>query len=170
MLFVQSLTNTKTNFSNANCCIRKVLFSTNRFRSHCFYRLSDMKYVLTKGYSKPRLLRWIFLLQEFDFKDSWLEKRRLNVMVRLWNNFEFNPGKLKLKWISLSMIKEPFEPYFNGEVDQQAWQFHQTKQDFFDKKASSLWRETNACWEATQFCKLFFIFKFAIFFIKIFYF
>lgn len=82
-----------------------------------------MKYLLTKWNSEPRLLRWIFLLQEFDLKDSWLEKRRLNVMVRLWNNFEFNPGKLKLKWISLSMIKEPFEPYFDGEVDQQAWQF-----------------------------------------------
>ena len=55
------------------------------------------------------------------------------------------------------MIKEPFEPYFDGEVDQQAWQFHQTKHDFFEKKASSLWRETNACWEATQFCKYFYV-------------
>lgn len=50
------------------------------------------------------------------------------------------------------MIKEePFEPYFDDEVDQQAWQFHQTTHDFLEKKASSLWRETNACWEATQF-------------------
>jgi len=56
-----------------------VIFALEKFRSYLigskvilFTNHAALKYLLTKGDSKPRLLRWILFLQEFnlDIKDK----------------------------------------------------------------------------------------------------
>jgi len=52
-----------------------VIFTLEKFRSYLigskvivFTDHAALKYLLTKGDSKPRLLRWILLLQEFELE------------------------------------------------------------------------------------------------------
>ena len=52
-----------------------VVFALEKFRSYLlrikvivFTDHADLRYLLKKKESKPRLIRWIFLLQEFDLE------------------------------------------------------------------------------------------------------
>ena len=65
----------QVNYSTTEKELLAVIFALEKFRSYLigskvivFTYHAALKYLLTKGDSKPRLLRWILLLQEFDLE------------------------------------------------------------------------------------------------------
>ena len=62
------------NYSTTKKELLAVVFSLNKFRSYLlgfksvvFIDHAVMRYLMSKQDAKPRLIRWILLLQEFDF-------------------------------------------------------------------------------------------------------
>ena len=69
------LNENQVNYSTTEKEFLDVIFALEKFRSYLigskvivFTDHATIKYLLTKGDSKPRLLRWILLLQKFDLK------------------------------------------------------------------------------------------------------
>jgi len=69
------LNENQVNYSTTEKELLAVIFALEKFRSYLigskvivFTDHAVLKYLLTKGDSKPRLLRWILLLQEFDLE------------------------------------------------------------------------------------------------------
>ena len=69
------LNENQVNYSTTEKELLVVIFALEKFRSYLigskvivFTDHAALKYLLTKGDSKPRLLRWILLLQEFDLE------------------------------------------------------------------------------------------------------
>jgi len=69
------LNENQVNYSTTEKELLAVIFALEKFRSYLigskvivFTDHAALKYLLTKGDSKPRLLRWILLLQEFDLE------------------------------------------------------------------------------------------------------
>ena len=69
------LNENQVNYSTTEKELLAVIFALEKFRSYLigsnvivFTDHTALKYLLTKGDSKPRLLRWILLLQEFDLE------------------------------------------------------------------------------------------------------
>jgi len=69
------LNENQVNYSTTEKELLAVIFALEKFRSYLigskvivFTDHATLKYLLTKGDSKPRLLRWILLLQEFDLE------------------------------------------------------------------------------------------------------
>jgi len=69
------LNENQVNYSTTEKELLAVIFALENFRSYLigskvvvFTGHATLKYLLTKGDSKPRLLRWILLLQEFDLE------------------------------------------------------------------------------------------------------
>jgi len=69
------LNENQVNYSTTEKELLAVIFALEKFRSYLigskvsvFTDHAALKYLLTKGDSKPRLLRWILLLQEFNFE------------------------------------------------------------------------------------------------------
>ena len=69
------LNENQINYSTTEKELLAVIFSLEKFRSYLigskvivFTDHATLKYLLTKGDTKPRLLRWILLLQEFDLE------------------------------------------------------------------------------------------------------
>jgi len=69
------LNENQVNYSTTEKELLAVIFALEKFRSYLigskvivFTNHAALKYLLTKGDSKPRLLRWILLLQEFDLE------------------------------------------------------------------------------------------------------
>jgi len=69
------LNENQVNYSTTEKELLDVIFALEKFRSYLigskvivFTDHVDLKYLLTKWDSKPRLLRWILLLQEFDLE------------------------------------------------------------------------------------------------------
>ena len=63
----------QVNYSTTEIELLVVLFALDKFRSYligspivCFTDHAALKYLLSKKEAKPRLIRWILLLQEFD--------------------------------------------------------------------------------------------------------
>ena len=69
------LNENQVNYSTTEKELLEVIFALEKFRSYLigfkvivFTDHAALKYLLTKGDSKLRLLRWILLLQEFDLE------------------------------------------------------------------------------------------------------
>ena len=69
------LNENQVNYATTEKELLAVIFALEKFRSYLigskvvvFTDHATLKYLLTKGDSKPRLLRWILLLQEFDLE------------------------------------------------------------------------------------------------------
>ena len=69
------LNENQVNYSTTEKELLAVIFALEKFRSYLigskvivFTDHATLKYLLTKGDSKPRLLRWILMLQEFDLE------------------------------------------------------------------------------------------------------
>ncbi|CAJ2666538.1 unnamed protein product [Trifolium pratense] len=69
------LNENQINYTTTEKELLAIVFALEKFRSYLigskvvvFSDHSALKYLLTKGDSKPRLLRWILLLQEFDLE------------------------------------------------------------------------------------------------------
>ena len=65
----------QVNYATTEKELLAIVFALEKFRSYLvgskviiFTDHAAIKYLLTKGESKPRLLRWILLLQEFDLE------------------------------------------------------------------------------------------------------
>jgi len=67
------LNENQVNYSTTEKELVAIIFALEKFRSYLigskviiFTDHAALKFLLTKGDSKPRLVRWILLLQEFD--------------------------------------------------------------------------------------------------------
>jgi hypothetical protein len=71
----KTLTGAQLNYATTEKELLAVVFAVDKFRSYLvgakvivYTDHAALKYLLTKKDAKPRLIRWILLLQEFDFK------------------------------------------------------------------------------------------------------
>jgi hypothetical protein len=71
----KTLTGAQLNYATTEKELLAVIFAIDKFRSYLvgakvivYTDHAALKYLLTKKDAKPRLIRWILLLQEFDFK------------------------------------------------------------------------------------------------------
>ena len=71
----QTLTGAQLNYATMEKELLAVVFSIDKFRSYLvgtkvivYTDHAALKYLLTKKDVKPRLIRWILLLQEFDLE------------------------------------------------------------------------------------------------------
>jgi hypothetical protein len=71
----KTLTRSQLNYATTEKELLAVVFAIDKFRSYLvgakviFYtNHAALKYLLTKKDAKPRLIRWILLLQEFDLE------------------------------------------------------------------------------------------------------
>jgi hypothetical protein len=71
----KTLTGPQLNYATTEKELLAVVFAIDKFRSHfvgpkviIYSNHATLKYLLTKKDAKPRLIRWILLLQEFDLE------------------------------------------------------------------------------------------------------
>ena len=71
----RTLNDAQLNYSATEKELLSVIFALDKFRSYLigtkviiYTDHADLRYLLTKKDSKPRLFRWILLLQEFDLE------------------------------------------------------------------------------------------------------
>jgi hypothetical protein len=71
----KTLTGPQFNYATTEKELLDVIFAIDKFRSYLigakvmvYTDHAALKYLLTKKDAKPRLIRWILLLQEFDLK------------------------------------------------------------------------------------------------------
>ena len=71
----KTLTGTQLNYAPTEKELRAVVFAIDKFRSYLvgtkvivYTNHAALKYLFTKKDAKPRLIRWILLLQEFDLE------------------------------------------------------------------------------------------------------
>ena len=72
----KTLTGAQLNYATIEKELLAVVFAIDKFRSYLvgtkvivYTDHAALKYLLTKKDAKPRLIRWILLLQEFDFEN-----------------------------------------------------------------------------------------------------
>ena len=72
----KTLTGAQLNYATIEKELLAVVFATDKFRSYLvgtkvivYTDHATLKYLFTKKDAKPRLIRWILLLQEFDFEN-----------------------------------------------------------------------------------------------------
>ncbi|CAN6544902.1 unnamed protein product [Malus baccata var. baccata] len=83
----RTLNDAQLNYSTTEKELLAVVFALDKFRSYLigtkvivFTDHAALKYLLTKKEAKPRLIRWILLLQEFDI-EIWDKKGSENVVA-----------------------------------------------------------------------------------------
>ena len=71
----KTLTGAQLNYATTEKELLAVVFAIDKFRSYLvgtkvivYTNHAALKYLFTKKDAKPRLIRWILLLQEFDFE------------------------------------------------------------------------------------------------------
>ncbi|CAN6570923.1 unnamed protein product [Malus baccata var. baccata] len=113
----RTLNDAQLNYSTTEKELLAVVFALDKFRSYLigtkvivFTDHAALKYLLTKKEAKPRLIRWILLLQEFDI-EIWDKKGSENVVAdhlsRMVHNEELVPiletfpdeQLLSIKWV-----------------------------------------------------------------------
>nr|GFA70542.1 reverse transcriptase domain-containing protein [Tanacetum cinerariifolium] len=115
---------------------------------------SALKYLFAKKDAKARLLRWILLLQEFDFKvidTRGAENYAADDLSRLENPYEniFNPKEINktfpLESLNKVSYKDPSTPWFADLANYHAGNFiikgmtSQQKQKFFKDVRNYFW-------------------------------
>lgn len=75
MRFILVLDEAQINYSTTEKELLAIVFAINKFRSYLigskvivYTDHAAIKYLLSKKDAKPRLIRWILLLQEFDLE------------------------------------------------------------------------------------------------------
>nr|GEZ35349.1 retrovirus-related Pol polyprotein from transposon 17.6 [Tanacetum cinerariifolium] len=137
----KTMTQAETNYTKTEKEMLAVVYAFEKF---CLYHIinksivytdhSALKYLFAKKDAKARLLGWILLLQEFDFKayensliykertkklhDDKIKNRIFNVgdQVLLFNSrLKIFSGKLKSRWFGLFTISEIY-PYGTAKL------------------------------------------------------
>jgi hypothetical protein len=82
----KTLTGAQLNYATSGKELLAVVFAIDKFRSYLvgakviiYTDHTALKYLLTKKDAKPRLIRWILLLQEFDLEIK--DKKKVENLV-----------------------------------------------------------------------------------------
>nr|GEZ21152.1 DNA-directed DNA polymerase [Tanacetum cinerariifolium] len=113
----KTMTEAETNYTTTEKEMLAVVYAFEKFRSYLIMNksivytdYSALKYLFAKKDAKARLLRWILLLQEFDFKvvdTKGAENYAADHLSRLENPYEnvFNPKEIN-EFFSLETISK----------------------------------------------------------------
>jgi len=139
------LNENQVNYSTTEKELLVVIFALEKFRSYLigfkFIVFTDhaaLEYLLTKGDSKPRLLRWILLLQEFDLEIR--DKKGFeNVVVDHLSKLENNEVTKKEKAIMAEFPDEKLfaigeRPWFADMVNYKVGNIVPDDMDYLQKK------------------------------------
>nr|GEY82420.1 reverse transcriptase domain-containing protein [Tanacetum cinerariifolium] len=149
----KTMNQAKTNYTTTKKEMLAVVYAFEKFRSYLIMNKSivytdhsALKYLFAKKDAKARLLRWILLLQEFDFKvidTRGAENYAADHLSRLENPYKntFNPKEINetfpLKSLNKVAHKDSSTPWFADLANYHAGNFiikgmtSQQKQKFF---------------------------------------
>nr|GFB66889.1 hypothetical protein [Tanacetum cinerariifolium] len=129
----------ETNYTTTEKEMHAVVYAFEKFRSYLIMNKSivytdhsTLKYLFAKKEAKARLLRWILLLQEFDFKvinTRGAENYAADHLSRLENPYEnvFDPKEINetfpLESLNKVAHKEPSTPWFADLANYHAGNF-----------------------------------------------
>nr|GEY70855.1 transposon Ty3-I Gag-Pol polyprotein [Tanacetum cinerariifolium] len=129
----------KANYTTTEKEMLAVVYAFEKFRSYLFMKKSivyndhsTLKYLFAKKDTKARLLRWILLLQEFDFKvidTRGAENYAADHLSRLENPYEniFDPKEINetfpLESLNKVAHEDPSTPWFADLANYHAWNF-----------------------------------------------
>nr|GEY89790.1 retrovirus-related Pol polyprotein [Tanacetum cinerariifolium] len=157
----KTMNQAKTNYTTTEKEMLEVVYAFEKFRSYLIMNksivytdLSALKYLFDKKDAKARLLRWILLLQEFDFKvidTKGAENYVADHLLRLENPYEniFDPKEINETFPRESLNKvahqDPSTPWFADFANYHARKFiikgmtTQQKQKFFKDAQHYFW-------------------------------
>nr|GEV82263.1 reverse transcriptase domain-containing protein [Tanacetum cinerariifolium] len=155
------MTQAKTNYTTTEKEMLAVVYAFEKFRSYLIMNKSivytdhlALKYLFSKKDAKARLLRWILLLKEFDFKvidTRGAENYAADHLSRLENPYEntFDPKEINetfpLESLNKVAHKDPSTPWFADLANYHAGNFiikgmtSQQKQKFFKDARHYFW-------------------------------
>nr|GEX50668.1 hypothetical protein [Tanacetum cinerariifolium] len=100
----KTMTQAETNYTTTKKEMLAVVYTFEKFRSYLIMNKSivymdhsDLKYLFTKKDAKVRLLRWILLLQEFDFKVIDTKRAKNYAADHLSHFANYHAGKFIIK-------------------------------------------------------------------------
>nr|GFA93225.1 reverse transcriptase domain-containing protein [Tanacetum cinerariifolium] len=157
----KTMNQAEANYTTTEKEMLAVVYAFKKFHSYLIMNKSIvytdhsvLKYLFAKKDAKPRLLRWIVLLQEFDFKvidTRGIENYAANHLSRLENPYEniFDPKEINetfpLESLNKVAHKDPSTPWFAELANYHAWNFiikgmtSQQKQKIFKDARHYLW-------------------------------
>nr|GFA25328.1 reverse transcriptase domain-containing protein [Tanacetum cinerariifolium] len=157
----KTMNQAKTNYTTTEKEMLTVVFAFEKFRSYLIMNKSivytdhsALKYLFAKNDAKARLLRWILLLQEFDFKvidTRGAENYAADHLSCLENPYEntFDPKEINETFPLESLYKvahkDPSTPWFADLANYHAGNFiikgmtSQQKQKFFKDARHYFW-------------------------------
>nr|GFA58885.1 reverse transcriptase domain-containing protein [Tanacetum cinerariifolium] len=135
----KTMNQAETNYTTTKKEMLAVVYAFEKFRSYLIMNKSivytdhsALKYLFAKKNAKARLLRWILLLQEFDFKvinTRGAENYAANHLLRLENPYEntFDPKEINetfpLESLNKVPHKDPSTPWFADLANYHAGNF-----------------------------------------------
>nr|GEU33807.1 reverse transcriptase domain-containing protein [Tanacetum cinerariifolium] len=157
----KTMNQAKTNYTTTEKEMLAVVYAFEKFRSYLIMNKSivytdhsALKYLFAKKDAKARLLRWILLLQEFDFKvidSKGAENYAADHLLRLENPYEnvFDPKEINetfpLESLNKIAHQDPSTPWFADFANYHAEKFiikgmtTQQKQNFFKDVRHYFW-------------------------------
>ncbi|GJS15134.1 reverse transcriptase domain-containing protein [Tanacetum coccineum] len=158
----KTMTETESNYTTTEKEMLAVVYAFEKFRSYLIMNKSivymghsALKYLFAKKDAKARLLRWVLLLQEFDFKvidTKGAENYTSDHLSRLENPYEnvFDPKEINKKFPlkTLNMVtsrSDPSTPWFTDYANYHAGNFivkemsTQQKNKFFKDVKHYFW-------------------------------
>ncbi|GJZ79325.1 reverse transcriptase domain-containing protein [Tanacetum coccineum] len=149
----KTMTEAETNYTTTEKEMLAVVYAFEKFRSYLIMNKSvvytdhsALKYLFNKKDAKARLLRWVLLLQEFDFKvidTKGAENYAADHLSRLENPYEntFDPKEITetfpLETLSVLTSKDQSTPWFADFANYHAGKFIK-KECRLKRKTSSL--------------------------------
>ncbi|GJS74080.1 reverse transcriptase domain-containing protein [Tanacetum coccineum] len=135
----KTMTEAETNYTTTEKEMLAVVYAFEKFRSYLIMNKSvvytdhsALKYLFNKKDAKARLLRWVLLLQEFDFKvidTKGAENYAADHLSRLENPYEntFDPKEITetfpLETLSVLTSKDQSTPWFADFANYHAGKF-----------------------------------------------
>ncbi|GJY30929.1 reverse transcriptase domain-containing protein [Tanacetum coccineum] len=157
----KTMTEAETNYTTTEKEMLAVVYAFEKFRSYLIMNKSvvytdhsALKYLFNKKDAKARLLRWVLLLQEFDFKvidTKGAENYAADHLSRLENPYEnvFDPKEITetfpLETLSVLTSKDQSTPWFADFANYHAGNFikkgmsTQEKNKFFKDVKHYFW-------------------------------
>nr|GEZ70745.1 reverse transcriptase domain-containing protein [Tanacetum cinerariifolium] len=158
---IKTMNQAETNYTTTEKEMLAVVYAFEKFHSYLIMNKSiiytdhsTLKYLFAKKYAKARFLRWILLLQEFDFKvidTRRAENYAADHLSRLENPYEniFDPKEINetfpLESLNKVAHKDPSTPWFADLANYHAENFIikgmtlQQKKKFFKDARHYFW-------------------------------